>query len=143
MIDIFPSVWICSIGRHILSTSRLGIFFFSSNALTLWALRFVGFVVIKQVLSVNEVATAKDLLWRDLELFREVSRTDVKTWDAMKVRETGLTTFLAQTEGAWMVRGMPQIKQAFATIWETDELLVSMDCLLVWRPWSAHPYCCP
>lgn len=34
-----------------------------------------------------------------------------------------------------MVRGWPGVKRAFACIWETDDLIVSMDCVLLWRPW--------
>ena len=95
-----------------------------------------GYVVLKNVLSSQEVDTAKSLLWRDLQLFQpRVSQNDVKTWDEMRVARRGIEPTLAQTEGSWFVRGVPAVHQAFAKVWDTEDLLVSMDCLLIWRPW--------
>jgi len=55
---------------------------------------------------------------------------------------TGLVSgSLAQGAGAWHVRGLPLIKQAFAQIWEDQDLIVSMDCALIWRPWAGKNDC--
>ena len=32
-----------------------------------------------------------------------------------------------------------QMKEAFASIWETDSLLISMDTIISWRPWWDMP----
>lgn len=53
----------------------------------------------------------------------------------MHLSRPGLVAKLAQCAGAWHVRGSPGVKQAFAAIWGTPELIVSMDCVIVWRPW--------
>ena len=39
------------------------------------------------------------------------------------------------SEGAWYLRGLPKLRQVFAQIWVTDDLIVSMDSTIVWRPW--------
>ena len=43
----------------------------------------------------------------------------------------------AQSEGAWFIRGTPGIREAYAAIWKKRELIVSMDCVIAWRPWWA------
>jgi len=92
----------------------------------------------------SEVNTAKDLLWSDIQKFEpSVSRYELKTWGKLKISQTGLSTSLAQTEGAWFVRGIPYIHRAFSEIWGTPDLLVSMDCLLLWRPWWHNPHWLP
>eukprot|EP00928_Gymnodinium_smaydae_P081133 TRINITY_DN64702_c0_g1_i1.p1 TRINITY_DN64702_c0_g1~~TRINITY_DN64702_c0_g1_i1.p1 ORF type:complete len:335 (+),score=55.93 TRINITY_DN64702_c0_g1_i1:72-1076(+) len=98
-------------------------------------LRSHGFVVVRGVGSTEQVDAAKDLLWSAIsERFTHVRRDDSSTWD-FQLRQTGLVPWLAQSAGAWAVRGWPKVKQAFAHIWDTDDLIVSMDCVLVWRPW--------
>lgn len=70
-------------------------------------------------------------------------RTD--TWDLFAktsafAAATGLFADLAQSPGAWSIRGLTCVKQAFGFIWGTmerpeEDLLVSMDVVLLWRPW--------
>ena len=43
-----------------------------------------------------------------------------------------------QSEAAWYVRSAPRVKQAFAAIWGTTQLLVSFDALCVWRSEGKH-----
>jgi hypothetical protein len=38
-----------------------------------------------------------------------------------------------------MIRGHECVRSAFAKIWQTDSLLVSMDSLLIWLPWWLVP----
>ena len=40
---------------------------------------------------------------------------------------------LAQGAGAWAVRGLAPVRRAFAAVWGTAELIVSMDALIIWR----------
>ena len=42
---------------------------------------------------------------------------------------------ITQDAGAWYVRARPGVKAAFEQIWESPDLIVSMDALLIWRPW--------
>lgn len=98
-------------------------------------LRGQGFVVIRGVATADQVRDAKDLLWDSIgERFAHVIRDDPGTW-GFPLKESGIVPWLSQSAGAWAVRGWPGVKQAFARIWETEDLIVSMDCALVWRPW--------
>ena len=78
---------------------------------------------------------AKDLLWRDLEAAYGVSRETPESWKKWPLSKTGLNTKIAQDPGAWYVRACPGVKEAFARIWGSSDLIVSMDALLIWRPW--------
>eukprot|EP00931_Biecheleriopsis_adriatica_P018343 TRINITY_DN1288_c1_g1_i1.p1 TRINITY_DN1288_c1_g1~~TRINITY_DN1288_c1_g1_i1.p1 ORF type:complete len:325 (+),score=56.86 TRINITY_DN1288_c1_g1_i1:65-1039(+) len=99
-------------------------------------LRGHGFVVIRGVASDAQVQTAKDLLWDAIgERHNNVIRDDPETWDFPGLNPAGLVPWLAQSSGAWAVRGWPGVKQAFARLWDTENLIVSMDCALIWRPW--------
>ena len=78
---------------------------------------------------------AKDLLWTDLEAAYGVSREGPESWKKWPLSKTGLNTKIAQDPGAWYVRACPGVKDAFARIWGSSDLIVSMDALLIWRPW--------
>jgi len=95
-----------------------------------------GYVVISAVADASEVATAKDLLWRELEKQNPgLSRSCTDTWSKWPLDERGIVPSLAQSEGAWFIRGLRKVKACFSSIWDTNDLLVSMDAVLVWRPW--------
>lgn len=99
-------------------------------------LRTHGYVVVRQAMSKEDVQTAKDLLWRDLKESFEVERQDVSTWGVLgPTNGPGIVAKIAQRWGAWHVRGSAGVKSVFASIWETSDLIVSMDCALVWLPW--------
>jgi hypothetical protein len=40
-----------------------------------------------------------------------------------------------QSKAAWNVRATPKVKDTFAKIWKDDDLLVSYDSTIIWRPW--------
>ena len=42
------------------------------------------------------------------------------------------------TSAIWHVRAQPAVHAAFAAIWNTDDLIVSFDTTLAWRPWWLH-----
>jgi len=104
-----------------------------------------GYVVLKSVASIEDVETAKGLLWHDIELLTGATRENMDTWEfASSTSEfastTGLYGDLAQSTGAWFIRGLADIKRAFGMIWGTvdcpeEDLLVSMDAVILWRPW--------
>ena len=43
----------------------------------------------------------------------------------------------------WYIRDIPKVKQAFAQVWDTNELLVSFDGVTIWRPWTCLLYTSP
>ena len=94
-----------------------------------------GFVVLAGVLSPEEVDVGKDLLWTDLEAAYGISRESPESWKKWPLSKTGLNTMITQDPGAWYVRACPGVKNAFAEIWQSSELIVSMDALIMWRPW--------
>jgi len=104
-------------------------------------LRTEGYVVVPGVLTQDEVVQARDLTWDWLEsLGTGISRTDVSTWTNANWpgdKSSGLIASYGagQSEAAWFVRGVERVKTAFAEIWGTQDLITSMDCPLLWRPW--------
>ena len=75
--------------------------------------------MIKNVASTEEVKVAIHLLGRDLA--------------SLSFPSHGLLAKLAQSEGAWKVRGIPKVKEAFTKIWYSEDLIVSMDAIISWR----------
>lgn len=41
----------------------------------------------------------------------------------------------AHSKASWYLRTRPNIKKAFSSIWKTDDLIVSFDTFIAWRPW--------
>ena len=100
-----------------------------------------GYVVLKQVLSDVEAAEVVDLTWEYMAaLGTGVDRADVATWGNERWPfsvEGGImpALWVGQSAPQWRVRGAPKVKQAFAAIWGTEELLTSFDGMSLWRPW--------
>jgi len=103
-----------------------------------------GYVVLNGVLSQPDVENAKRLLWDDIEAAapegKQLLRSDARTWDAWRLSQSGLSANVAQGAGVWHVRGCKHVKQAFANIWGTSDLIVSMDCVIVSRPWWVNSF---
>jgi hypothetical protein len=101
-----------------------------------------GYVVLKNIATSEEVATARRLIWDTFEERFDVRRDDISTWSKLGgVTVPGICTEfgLAQSQGPWFIRGRQRAKEVFAQIWGTDDLIVSMDAMMVWKPWWAHP----
>eukprot|EP00929_Paragymnodinium_shiwhaense_P108569 TRINITY_DN7488_c0_g1_i1.p1 TRINITY_DN7488_c0_g1~~TRINITY_DN7488_c0_g1_i1.p1 ORF type:complete len:314 (-),score=46.17 TRINITY_DN7488_c0_g1_i1:314-1255(-) len=99
-----------------------------------------GYVVLANVASASDVQRARELIWKDIENMWSVSRTDPSTWNGFGVGLPGLCPNLAQAAGPWHLRGLQSVRHAFGCIWGSaekpeEELLTSMDCVLLWRPW--------
>jgi len=96
-----------------------------------------GYVVIKQVANKEQVENAIDLYWQHFEKTNGVNRNDPKTWEKWYTDRRGIETRgpTIQCAAAWFLRGLPKVKNAFCSIWKTDDLIVSMDSLLLWKPW--------
>jgi hypothetical protein len=114
-------------------------YFFEGSDVEGWStfLETNGFCVIRKQLNVDEVELAKKYIWEDMEQsFDGVKRTDIDTWGGIPNGCAGIMgTTLPQTKGPWVVRSSEAIRSVFAHIWKTDELLVSMDSVLMWLPW--------
>ena len=87
-------------------------------------LRKAGYAVIKNVASTEEITVAIHLLERDLA--------------SLNLPSHGLLAKLAQSEGTWKVRGIPKVKEAFTKIWDSEDLIVSMDAIISWRLWKGY-----
>ena len=99
-------------------------------------LRDEGYCVVRGAASKAEVEESKTLLWRDIEAAHGAVRGAPQTWGGFWLNARGLLAHLAQSTGAWCVRGLPGVKAAFERVWATRDLLVSMDSVIAWRPWQ-------
>ena len=101
-----------------------------------------GFVVLANALSAQEAEHAMSLLWDYLEeLGTGIDRTDVSTWDDDRwptaVHGAILPSYgVGHSAAQWYIRDIPKVKQAFARVWDSDDLLVSFDGVTIWRPWT-------
>lgn len=99
-----------------------------------------GYAVIRGVASPTQVDATKSLIWDDIEFqFKgKISRNDARTWSNRNwfdgMAKFGIVPDLAQSQGAWLLRGLPAVKDVFAHIWNNHDLLVSMDSVIARRP---------
>eukprot|EP00960_Hanusia_phi_P075885 768478-Hanusia_phi.AAC.8 len=73
-------------------------------------------------------------------MHEQVKRTDPTTWNNdnwPRCVEGGIIPFCGagQSRCAWFVRTHPRVREVFAALWNTEDLLVSLDGLLLWRDW--------
>jgi len=104
-----------------------------------------GYVVLKQCLAPEEAKHAVDLTWDYLtSLNTGVDRADPKTWVDEKwptVVHGAILSFhgIGHCDAQWYIRERPRVKQAFAGVWGTDDLLTSFDGMSIFRPWKLNP----
>ncbi len=103
-----------------------------------------GYAVVEGILTPAESETARDLFWDLAESVSDgLSRRDKLTWtDRWPVAvDGGIMPWQGsgQSEFAWFVRSRPALVSVFASLWGTDELLVSFDAMCAWRPWGTDP----
>lgn len=104
-----------------------------------------GFAVIAEALNGQEVVHALRLMWDYLEeLGTGIRRDDSATWGDERWPTTGSGGIIAgngigQSKVQWFIRSVPRVKDAFAALWGTSDLLVSFDGMAVWRPWHKDP----
>jgi len=103
--------------------------------------------VVAGVADTIQVETARTLLWDWLEgLGTGIERDKPSTWkddawpDWPGIKKYGsCKRFGAAHQGAtWYLRGLPNLKKVFSTIYKTEELIVSMDGIILWRPWKGN-----
>jgi len=104
-----------------------------------------GYVVIASALTAEQTKVAIDLTWQYLEgLGTGIDRGDPATWgdDRWPVAVHGgiiPSQGIGHSEAQWFVRSVPAVKQAFAAVWNDDDLLVSFDGMALWRPPAVDP----
>ncbi|CAM9360576.1 unnamed protein product, partial [Ectocarpus fasciculatus] len=104
-----------------------------------------GYVVIKAVATPEEVSQATDLLWRFLESDKiGMKRGKPQTWTGklfqnVGSRSNGILMYngIQQSDMLWFIRMLPKVKESFAQIFGTDDLLTSYDGGNIFRPWHA------
>jgi len=42
-------------------------------------------------------------------------------------------------EASWFLRGLKNVRETFGKIYDTNELITSMDTFIMWRPWKENP----
>lgn len=97
-----------------------------------------GYVVIAQVMGAAQLVATRDAIWDGIEQTAPgVSRADARSWHQWRLDRRGflLQSAVAQGVGAWGVRSLPRVRSAFEQIWGTEDLIVSMDAVIAWRPW--------
>lgn len=92
------------------------------------------------------MARGTDLFWDHLESVPNtaVRRDDVDSWGHkswLPNSENGILSGsgIGQSDFMWTTRLLPKVKQAFAAIWDTGDLLVSFDGANAFRPWRYRP----
>jgi len=104
-----------------------------------------GYVVIANALSQMQANQALWLTWEFLEaLGTGIDRFDPTTWrdDRWPVAVHGgiiPSQGIGHSAAQWFIRSVPAVKQAFAAVWNDDDLLVSFDGMALWRPSSIDP----
>ncbi|CAK9090541.1 unnamed protein product [Durusdinium trenchii] len=106
-----------------------------------------GYAVVADVLSEQDIGHARSLLWDFLEALPQtrVRRDDVKSWgckrDWLPDERNGILNGFGfgQSDFMWFLRLRPKVKDAFAAVWSTNDLLVSFDGGNVFRPWRFDP----
>jgi len=100
-----------------------------------------GYVVFKDVLTEEEILKARELLWKWILTngAGNIHRDDPQTWGNNNWpgnRQNGIISEdgIGQSEFLWYLRGIPNVKKAFASIWKSDKLLVSFDGCGLFRP---------
>jgi len=101
-----------------------------------------GFVIIKSVLSVEEVKEAKEMALTWLEEVSPFRRDDPETWKKLPIMDTtGIASNfgVGQSDFQWYVRTRPNVYKTFSTLWGTKDLLTSFDGSVIFRPWKYDP----
>lgn len=105
-----------------------------------------GYTVISDVLDDEEIAQAKNLIWQHLEGLKspfKIKRGQIETWNQWPGRhEAGIVEDFGSgnSQAQWFIRSIPMIKDIFARIWNTRNLLTSMDGIGLFRPWHLNPH---
>eukprot|EP00128_Syssomonas_multiformis_P001051 Colp12_sorted_trinity150504_noHs@12447 len=100
-----------------------------------------GYVVFKTVAAEEQLVKARDLLWSFIESTPYgAKRGDPTTWRSNWIGNPALGIVsgyaVGQSALQWHIRTLPSVRKAFATVWGSENLLVSFDGIGIFRPWS-------
>lgn len=104
-----------------------------------------GYTVISDVLDEDQVNDAKNLIWQHLEGLKapyKIKRGQIQTWNQWPGRhEAGIIEDFGSgnSQAQWYIRSTPAVKDVFAAVWGTRNLLSSMDGIGLFRPWHLNP----
>jgi hypothetical protein len=100
-----------------------------------------GYVVIKGAATPEQLAEAENLFWTSSSRWYGVQKDKVEGWQddqwpCIANTTTGVVSndSSAHTPFMWYARGIPKVKRIFASLWQTEELLVSFDGYGAFRP---------
>eukprot|EP00092_Neocalanus_flemingeri_P006691 GFUD01007227.1.p1 GENE.GFUD01007227.1~~GFUD01007227.1.p1 ORF type:complete len:316 (-),score=94.54 GFUD01007227.1:19-966(-) len=103
-----------------------------------------GYTVIAGVSDNEQVLHARSLVWDWLEcLGTGIERDKPATWqdeawpDWPGIKKYGSckSRGAAHLGATWYLRGLPRLKEVFTHIYKTEDLIVSLDGMILWRPW--------
>ena len=100
-----------------------------------------GYAVVASALTGDEAAHALDLTWAYLESGGTgISRSDPSTWtdEQWPFGAIGGDAGIGHSQQLWYIRGCPGVKQAWTTIYDTDDLITSFDGMSLFRPWTVQ-----
>jgi len=102
-----------------------------------------GYVVFKSVLSKEDIRTSQELFHSWLEEVSDFKRDDIETYGKkwLPDESTGICARngIGQSDFMWYVRTRPKVREAFAEVWGTHDLITSFDGCGVFRPWAFNP----
>ena len=106
-------------------------------------LRTEGYTVIGSLAESDEVLHARALVWDWLEgLGTGIVRDDPSTWgneawpDWPGIKKYGSckSNGAAHLGATWYLRSLPKLREVFSKFYETEDLIVSLDGMILWRP---------
>ncbi len=100
-------------------------------------LKIDGYCVYENALNSEEITRARELLWNHIEeIYNGTDRNYPNSWGELRKSMTGFVDYSHQSEGCWFVRSAPGVIDAFGKIWNTQDLVTSMDTAIAWTPWK-------
>jgi len=120
-----------------------------SDAAAMLHLEEHGYVVIRSVADAVELQTAESLLFDFMRENAGWHREDSSSWtdeSLNRVSADGLANGIINKRGAghsdlsWYVRTLPRVREVFAHVWGTSELLTSYDAFGLFRPWHSGKF---
>lgn len=101
-----------------------------------------GYVIIKDILTLEEIQFSKELLWEFLNEKCQMNQNDISTWTDENFAKlgdstTGILAFsgINHSKFLWYLRTRPNVKRIFEIIFQTNDLLTSFDGGNIFRPW--------
>jgi hypothetical protein len=108
-----------------------------------------GYVVIKQVASVENITDGNSLFWDFIEKKTDMVREEPATWIDSNFKRLGsISTGIiggggfGQSEFMWYLRTLPSVTTSFNLLYDRDpsnHLITSFDGGVMFRPWQHHP----